>query len=145
MNFYNYRLKSVCPFKIFVGQSDKSLVDRNYVIDPNNLVVLTNSVMDKKHKTLGIINVTDEHSRFYFMQSGLEQTISSWHTESAERARKFALNYYTDIITLNEVLELAGATVVSEMAEDVIDLSPEAVDKTTFIDLLSKKPDESRS
>ena len=79
------------------------------------------------------------------MQSGLEQTISSWHTESAECARKFALNYYTDIITLNEVLELAGATVVSEIAEDVIDLSPEAVDKTMFIDLLSKKPDESRS
>lgn len=142
LNFYNYRLKSICPFKIFVGQSDKSLVDRKYVVDSNSLVVLTNSVMDKKHKALGIINVTDKHSRFYFMQSGLEQAISSQHTESAERARKFALNYYTDIITLNEVLELAGAKVVGEMAEGVVDLSPEAADKTAFIDLLSKKSEE---
>lgn len=139
LNYYNYRLGDECPFKLFVAQSDPENIEKNYMVDVNKIVTASNSSLDKKQTLLGIVKTSEQSKRFYFVQTGLKQCVSYHGSEYSEHTRRFFLNYYTNTITLNEMLELAGAKIVNEMAEGVIDLSPEAVDKTTFINLLSKK------
>ena len=110
---------------------------KNYVVDPNNIVALANSEIGVHQTVLGIVSATDEHTRFYFSESQFESGISARNTEASEQARKFLLNNYQNSISLNDLLVEAGATIVTEMAEDVVDLSPEAIDKTSIIELLT--------
>ena len=138
LNYYNFDAQTPVPFKILVAQETRDMVEKNYTVDPNKIMALTNSVIDVKQKTLGIIVATDDSTRFYFSETGFQNNISSRHTNAAEQSRKFLMNYFTDSIVLNDVLEAAGATIVDEPGEGVIDLSPEAIDKTTIIDLLKE-------
>jgi len=139
LNYFNFESDVEVPFKIVVAQDSKENIDRNYTIDPNKLVALSNSVMNVKQKTLGIIVADENSSKFYFAEAEFQKSISSRHTAAAEQARKYLLNYYTDSIVLNDVLVLAGAEIVDEPADGAQDLSPEAIDKTTILDLLVKK------
>jgi hypothetical protein len=47
------------------------------------------------------------------------------------------MNSYTNAISLNDVLVQAGAELVDDVADADIDLSVEAIDKTSLIALLS--------
>lgn len=141
LNYYNYRPDTEVPFKIVVGQDSQRNIGRQYMIDPNKLVALSNSSIDVKQKTLGVIQADDNGTRFYFAESGFGSGISSRHTDATEHARKFLLGYYTDAIYLNDVLKMAGAEIVQSPDGADIDLSWESIDKTTIIDLLTPQPE----
>ena len=141
LNYYNHRLGDECPFKLFVAQSSPENINKNYMVDTNKIIAASNSSLDKKQTLLGIVKTSEQSKRFYFVQTGLKQCVSYHNSEYSDYTRKFFLDYYTNTVTLNEILELAGAKVVNEMTEGVIDLSPEAVDRTTFINLLGEKHD----
>lgn len=139
LNYYNFNSDEPVPFKIVVAQESKSNISQNYTIDPNKILALSNSVMDVKQKTLGVIVADEESTKFYFAEAEFQKGISSRHTNAAEQARKYLLNYYTDSIILNDVLVAAGAEIVDEPTDGALDLSPEVVDKTTILDLLAEK------
>lgn len=139
LNYYNFNSDEPVPFKIVVGKESRDIMEKSHTIDPNNIVALSNSVIEVKQKTLGIIVADEESTKFYFAETEFQKGISSRHTAAAEQARKYLLNYYTDSIVLNDVLALAGAEIVDGPTDGALDLSPEAVDKTTILDLLVKK------
>ena len=136
LNYYNFNSAVPVPFKVFVAHDSSSMISKNYVVDPNKIIALTNSTIDIKHKTLGVVVAEQNNIRFYFSESGLQNTISAKHTKAAENARKFMISYLIDTITLNEVIEAAGGVLVSALGKDVVDLSPETLDKTTILSLL---------
>lgn len=135
LNYYNFSDNEV-PFKIVVAQEGRENIAQNYTIDPNKIVALSNSVIDVRQKTLGVIVADETSTKFYFAEAEFEKGISARHTVAAEQARKYLLNYYTDSIVLNDVLVAAGAELVDQVADADIDLSPEAIDKTTILSLL---------
>ena len=137
LNYYNFSASNPVPFKLMVTHESPRNLTKNYVVDPNNIVALANSEIGVHQTVLGIVSATDEHTRFYFSESQFESGISARNTEASEQARKFLLNNYQNSISLNDLLVEAGATIVTEMAEDVVDLSPEAIDKTSIIELLT--------
>lgn len=139
VNYYNYAASEPVPFKIVVAQETKENIQKNYTIDPNKIVAQSGSTMDVRQKTLGIIVADEKSTKFYFSEAEFEKGITARNTAASEQARKFLLNYYTDSIVLNDVLEAAGATIVETMAEGAIDLSPETIDKTTILDLLKEE------
>lgn len=142
LNYYNYQEGVDVPFKIVVGQESKENIEKNRTIDPNKIVALSNTVIDVRQKVLGIIVADENSSKFYFAEAEFQKSISSRHTNAAEQARKYLLNYYTDSIVLNDVLVAAGAEIVEQPEDGALDLSTEAVDKTTILDLLTKKDEE---
>lgn len=142
VNYFNFSEDTPVPFKIMVGSESKENIAKNHTIDPNQIVALSNTEIDVKQKNLGII-VADEHStKFYFAESNLGRSITAGSKPYSEQARKYLLNYYTDSIVLNDVLVAAGAELVEDVINADIDLSPEAVDKTTILELLTKKSEE---
>jgi hypothetical protein len=139
VNYFNYQEDVSVPFKIMVGSDSKENIEANRTIDPNLILALSNTDIDVKQKNLGIIVATEADTKFYFAESNLGKSITARDTDYAEHARTYLLHYYTDTIVLNDLLVAAGAIMVKEATEADIDLSPEAIDKTTIIGLLSPK------
>lgn len=140
LNYFNFANVKV-PFKIFAG-SDSQAISRNYLVDPNKLKLVVDSEFDgDRQKTLGILYADEKSRRFIFSESTFDKLRSSRHTDYSQYALDYIKNYYTDVIDLSELITMAGGTVVAEVPEEgeYVDLSIEALDKTTIIDLLTKK------
>lgn len=148
LNFFNYEETVKVPFKMFVG-SDSEAIKKNYLVDSNKIKLVVDSEFnEERQKALGIIYADGETRRFIFAETAFDNMRSSSHTEYAQYALDYIKNYYTDVIDLGQLIEAAGGRVVTEMPEnleegesqeDYVDLSIEALDKTTIIDLLTKK------
>lgn len=144
LNYYNYSDDIDVPYRMFVAREEKKNIKLNYLIDPNKMIALTNSLMDVRQKTIGIVVADENSTRFYFSEAEFDKNISARNSKISEQARKYLINFHTDAISLNDILVMAGASIVNVMPavddekfEEAIDLSPETVDKTTFINLLS--------
>lgn len=140
LNFFNYADVKV-PFKFFVG-SDNQAINKNYVVDPNKLKLLVDSEFNgDRQKVLGVLYADENTRRFIFSESTMGSAASSRHTDYSQYALDYIKSYYTDVIDLNQLIVAAGGTVVHEAPAEgeYVDLSIEALDKTTIIDLLTKK------
>ena len=92
--------------------------------------------MAEKQKILGIIITSPYENRFYFSESAIGKSISSYDSKPyITQARNYLFNYYTNTISLNEVLQQAGA-IFTDKAHAEIDLSPENLEKDKIIQLL---------
>lgn len=139
VNYYNYGEGMEVPFKIMVAHEKAENFRKNYMADPNNVLAVSNSKINQKQKILGLAVVSPEQCKFYFTESYMGSTISARRTEFVEQSRKFLFNYYDNAISLNEILEKAGAKMIEDASEADIDLSPEALEKDTILNLLIKE------
>lgn len=136
-NFYNFDPAIKVPMQVIVAKQKSADKRCNFVADPNRILATTHTTMDAKQKVIGIAVATPEHRRFYFAEFDQGSRITSTAGGHVELARKFLLSYYLDAMDLSAVLGEAGATFVDVPETADIDLRPEAVDKTTFVRLLT--------
>lgn len=136
LNYYNFDANVPVPFKLLVAKEQPKRADTHYTVDPNNIVALSNTSIEVRQKQIGLIIADENSCRFYFAETALGTGRSLRSAAYTEQARKFLLNQYTDPIVLNDILVAAGAEMVNDPAEADVDLSPEAVDKTTILGLL---------
>ncbi|MCG8335565.1 MAG: hypothetical protein MJE63_13680 [Proteobacteria bacterium] len=73
----------------------------------------------------------------YLPPTFLGRSITSSNTGFVEHSRKYLASFYQNTISLNTLLEQAGAIFTQERDECDIDLSPEALEKDSIINLLS--------
>ena len=124
------------PFKIMVADEHIKRFVSNYTVDPNHVKCVVKTSINEKQKVIGLATVKDGECRFYFSETALGNSITVRGGKYINLARDYLANFSTNQITLNEVLELVGAKIVSEPTKKSIDLSPEALEKDTFINLL---------
>ena len=137
VNYYNYDKEIPVPFNIFVAKENIISLKKNYIINPNNIVCSTKSCMDKQQKVLGIVIVNDKECKFYFSEINVGNSISSDSSDYSEHIRKYLKSFYTNTISLNEILTKAGAIMCDDKEDADIDLSPSILNKNSIIDLLS--------
>jgi len=139
INYYNYDKDIPVPFKILVAQEHPKQFSMNYMVNPNNVQCVVKTEIKEKQKILGLITISNKECRFYFSETGLGQSITSSDNKYNDIAREYLLKSTTNMITLNDVLIMVGAKIVNEINQDgIIDLSPEVIEKDTFIRLLTK-------
>ncbi len=85
---------------------------------------------------LGLIATTENESKFYFAETYLGKSITSTGSEFVDRSRKYLFDFYTNTISLNDILEKAGAIMVEDVEKCDIDLSIQELEKDTIIRLL---------
>ncbi len=137
LNYYNYNAEEVVPFKIITAQKKLNTLKRNFMVDPNNVIAVASSKMDKKSKILGIVSVTTKECKFYFSETYVGNSITARNNKQTEQSKNYLVNFYKNSIKLDELLEKAGATIVHEKDEEVdIDLSIESLEKDTILNLL---------
>lgn len=140
VNYYNYNKELSVPYKILVAKEHPSDFEEDYMVNPNNVLCVAKSKIDKHQKILGLLVVSGEGCKFYFSEINVGKSITSSGNKYTEQSRKYLYDFYTKTISLNEVLELAGAEIVTERGKTVdIDLSPENLEKSTIIKLCYTK------
>jgi hypothetical protein len=157
LNFYNAcSFKEAISYKIIVASEKVKNFRQNYMLDPNNIVAICNAEIDpnKKQTIIGLVIVNEDGCRFYFCETSMGRLRTVRNTEPVNQARRYLFNYFTNIVSLNSVLSIAGANVITEpvvmstpelegmsVAIDSIpidiDLSPEILEKDTIIKLLT--------
>jgi hypothetical protein len=118
LNYYNFRASVPVPYKIIVAQEEPEKFGMNYMVDPNKVVSLARS----KIETYLGMSITAEQKPF------------------VQQARSFFYDYYQNTISLEQILEAAGATIIRNkkgVKQIDWDLSPENLQKDTIIKLLT--------
>lgn len=144
VNHYNRHGSSTdVPFKIMVGQGEDGLLKSNYMIDPNDTFGAIPSVMDKKSKILGILDVKDGIVQFHISESGTRSSASSYMSEDKKDAMRYTVNSARMSPLLSDVLIDAGADVhfikTDEDDEPIdceIDLDTSTLTKDSILELL---------
>lgn len=134
VNFYNFEKGDTVDCKILAASEKPGGFGKNYMVDVNNLVATANITISKKQNILGLVS----GNRVYFANVSIGNAITSSSSEQATQARKYLMASLENPIELRDVLEAAGANVVDEKLDDgdYVDLSIEALDKSTIIDLV---------
>jgi len=140
-HFNRYETDEEVPFKIVVGQDQASNMKSNRMLDPNNVLSIAKTSLDQKQVLLGLVVTTTKECRFYYVQSALGSGITSSNNEYSMNALKYMFDYYDNTISLNKILEAAGAMLISDPDPELggcdIDLSPEAISKDSIIGLVT--------
>lgn len=139
LNYFNYDSSIDVPFDIIIAQEEPSRFKQNYMVDPNNVIIIAKSKINVKQKTIGLLVPTTNGSRFYFSEVGLGNSITSSNKDYVNYAREYLFNYYNHSIELKDILEKAGAKFVKDVEKADIDLSPENLEKDTILNLMVKK------
>ena len=137
VNYYNHNEDIEVPFKIIVGSETVKNFNHDYMINPNNVICIAKSKIKNKQKLLGLIIITPEECRFYFTETQLGDSITSYGASYTENARKYLIDFYKHAIGLSEILEKAGAKLIDDPKKCDIDLSPEKIEKDTILNLIS--------
>ena len=128
-----------CPFKIIVGSQPLTSLPHNYVINPNSVVTVVKSKIKKSQKMLGLLVTIPKECRFYFTETNIGNSITSYGADYVEHARKFMIDYYQNSISFNDILLKAGAIFVDDEKGCDINLSPELIEKDTILNLVKNK------
>lgn len=137
VNYFNFDAKVTVPFKILVAKEAVKDFRKNYTVNPNNVVVITDTKIDQKQKVLGLVITSPTGNKFYFAEINVGKSITSRNNEYTTHSRQYLIDFYENSIGLNDVLVKAGAEIVSEKDDDIdIDLSPELLEKDTILNLL---------
>lgn len=135
VNFYNFEEDTV-SCKIVIAQEERKNIPKNYMVNPNNVVGISNVEINQKQKILGLLVTTAKECRFYFSECNVGGSITSSNTEFMEHSRKYIRDFYKNTITLNSLLVKAGAILVEDKEDCDVDLSCESLSRATIIGLL---------
>lgn len=143
VNFFNFGYSECAnevPFKIIVASEKPKNFGRGYMVDPNNVVTVCKSVITEKQKVLGLLVVDDNACKFYFAESAIGNSITSYGAEYVEHSRRYMVSSFENAVSLEDVLKKAGAKIVNTKPEKCdIDLSPEGIQRDSILNLLVKK------
>ena len=124
------------PYKIIIAKKQMKTLKENYMVDPNDVVMTVDSEMVSKQKILGLVVTRADENRFYFAETYLGNAISSSNDEKTTQTREYLFGLYEDSIDLKSLLIDAWAEIVDNKEDADIDLSPEALEKDTILNLL---------
>ena len=124
VNYYNHSSEHPVPAKIFVARHTG-----------NEEEVLMSAPLD----ITGDYHLLGLHTPdgFYFQTGNFGNICSSRESEQTRLAREFFTESNRLKLTMRDLLQTAGAKVVSENEEGAIDLSPEYLKKDTLITILT--------
>ena len=129
------------PFSIFVTTSGTLReLPRNYMVDPSSVVCKAMTKMNRPQEVIGLIATGKDGARFYFSEAQIGNSRTSWHADYENHALDYLVSFFTNPISLNDVLLKAGAIIVSnpeDRGKCDLDLSPETIAKETFVKLLA--------
>lgn len=136
LNYYNYEEDIEVPFKIIIAQEKPKSFGQNYTVNPNNIITIAKSKINKPQKMLGLLVTTALENKFYFVESSIGKNITSSNSELTEKSREYLSKYYMKAIEFNDILKKAGGIIVANAKEADIDLSPEKIEKDTILSLI---------
>lgn len=140
LNYYNFSKQDEVEAKIVVANEKPDVFKENYMLDPNNLIATARINVVRKQNLLGLVINVNGENRIYFSHTSVGNLITARNNEILAHSRNYLIAKSLNPIDFNDLLVRSGALIVSKRPEEggYIDLSPEALTKTIFLDLLMK-------
>lgn len=127
-----------CQFKIIVGDAPK--VSENYMFNPNELIIEAATNMIGHQQILGIfLPESDDKLSFVLVNAGFGSMGVSSESTQSDNARRALFYQYSSPVSFRQLLIDAGVTFVDDENIADINLMPQALEKSTFINLLNGK------
>ncbi len=142
LNHYNkYEEGSEVPFTFLIAQQEIEKLDRKllppyYMVNPNSILLKLNSSITNKQKMLGYLTPIPNGVRVYLVGTDVGNDITSSYKPHIAHTNNYLYNFYTNPLSLNYLLYMAGAKHVSQ-DKCKINLSPNEIGKDTILNLLS--------
>lgn len=140
VNYFNFVKGDKVEAKILVAQEKPDNFRLNYMVDVNKIIASANITITKIQNILGIIVNINKENRVYFANISIGNSVTSGNYQQSQQARNYLVTKLVNSLELRTVLTMAGAKIIDEIPEDkeeeYINLSPEALDKTTIINLI---------
>jgi hypothetical protein len=136
LNYYNYNENIPVPFKIIVAQRRLETLEKNYMVDPNDVITMADSLMNQRQRVLGLLVTEPMGSRFYFVEANMGNTITASGRKYVEDSRNYLFNFHMNALYLNDVLAKSSIKFVDDPEKADIDLSPENLEKDTILNLM---------
>lgn len=141
VNFFNHENDEVeCRFLVAKEDPGRDFC-RNYMVDVNNIIAQANLTISKTQNIIGLIYPFEDKTRVYFSNVSIGGSVSSRESPVSKLSRDYLIASVVNSILLSKVLKDSGAYVVRstrDLYPGYLDLSPEAIDKTTIIDLVTQ-------
>ena len=142
VNYYNFKNDVPVPVKLLVAKESPDTFGANYMINPANMICSAEILITQKQSILGLVTNVEGENRVYFANVSIGNSISA---DAGSPVATHSLNYLYDSLVggsldLGDILGEAGALVVEEKPEgieDVVDLSPTSLQKSTVISLMN--------
>lgn len=144
LNHYNFSRGDKTPVRVMVGVGgDDFELERNHMLDPNKLLASELITIDKKQNVVGVVFGNENETVFYFSHFSTGSLRSSREDKNSKIVRKYLLAGLLSRISLEDLLSMAGANIVTEKPDEgsFIDLSLESLTKSTIIDLVGGQSD----
>ena len=123
------------PFDIIIAKADHTQeVDKNYVVNPNDIIFKMSSETTEE-ATLGTVIFGDK-IQFVMSAQSVNTGIGGMSEEYSQKLAKITESKLESALTLEEVLTSCGAK-ISTSKKDAIDLSLEAISKDTIINIFN--------
>ena len=139
-NYFNYAADNPVTCKLLAAHEQPKNFGENYMVDISNIVASANIEITQKQSILGLIANIGGEQRVYFANVAVGNAISSRNNKLTDQAREYLVSSVVNSIMLDGVLMAAGAKVVYARPlnadAEYVDLSPDALDKTTIINLM---------
>ena len=130
-----------CEYKIIIGNSHKK-VSEKYMMDPNNLIAETRTKTIQKQMVVGMFLPnhygSDNKGAFVTLNLGAGHSRVSGSSPITVWATKALFGKWSDPMTLKNVIDHIGFDRVDTAEEADFDLSPDNLEKDTFVKLFEK-------
>jgi hypothetical protein len=137
VNYFNFLQGDEVTAKILVAHEKPENFGKNYMVDVNNVIASANIPITRKQNVLGLIANVHGENRFCFANVSIGNSITARRGDQSTHTRKYLISRFIHTLDFREILSTAGANVVATRPDgDYLDLSPEALDKTTIINLI---------
>lgn len=127
--------------KLFVAFERPKNFGRNYMVNPNNIMLATDYSIKEKETMFGLILNVNNKRRFIFYNSTAGGSVTARNNESSAKTISFLKEYAASPISLNKMLKAAGANVITDVTDvkDYIDLSPNSITKNSILELFMER------
>ena len=136
LNYYNRASGDEVEAKLLVANEKPNQFGKNYMVNPNNILATATISVSSKQNVLGLVSNQRDGNRVYFANVSIGNSISARKNSYSSDARNYLVQNCINSLDLGEILTRAGARVTNkEINDKCINLSPERLTKTSFIDL----------
>lgn len=144
VNYYNFNQNAPVPTKLIIAKEKPKNFKKNYMVNPNNILIQENIVVDSEEVSFCLIKpIEDGRIKIFFNSTQTSKNItasSGRNDEILKRKIEFYENSLTKPINFKKMLKRAEAIIISEKPVEknieFIDFSPEQIDKASFLKLI---------
>ncbi len=117
VNFYNYSPNSSLDCTLFIASNSvaESEIIKNYMVDPNHVLMKTTLNISSPQNVLGLITPATDGNRIYFANINIGTSITNTYNDHTKHAQNYLVQTATQTLQLDDILIRAGATIVHNL------------------------------